>query len=840
MKFNLFHIENTMNKIYKIIWNTQLGCWQAVSELAKNHTSSQTTSTVKSSIRGIVQRVSALLFFGMAMLPLSIHAAISNTELPTGAQINSGSATFNQTGNTLNINQNSQNLSTNWNTFNIGQDATVNFNQQNKSSVAINHVKDSNASQIMGRLNANGQVFLLNPNGVIFSPTAQVNVGGIVASTLSLNDADVVNDTYILKGDPLSTSSIENSGSIIANGGTVALIAPNVKNTGTITTPNGTTHLTSASQVTLALQNGSLTQYQVDQGVLQGLVDNGGAIIADNGAVLLTAKAKDSLSKAVVNHTGIIEANRLTQNAKGEIIILGDVKYGETHVSGILKAEGKNGADGGFIETSAAKVNIDQDIKVSTLADSGKTGEWLIDPYNVVISNATGTGSGFGANQNDTVINATTLNTALATTGVTVYTGGTAVGTQEGNITVDADLAWTSNSTLTLQADKDIILNKKITATNGGLTLNATNNISANDAINVGTFILTKGNWLQNAPLLPSFYAKDFHLNGGSFIRALGGDGSAATPWKLTDIYGVQGMGTKLSGNFSLANDIDASGTVNWNSGAGFNPIGYGWAGGIDTFFKGVFDGVGHSISGLNINRNSSFSGLFGTVSEGVIQNIGLVGGVIKGDVAVGGLVGNLINNSKVNNAYSTSMVIGNSNVGGLVGDNYNSIITNVYTTGAVTGSSIVGGLVGLNETSSSNIDNAYATGVVTGSSSFGGLVGNNYGTVSNSFGNTETTNQTQAVGANFGTLSNVTGLTTAQMFDKNNFTGFDFSSVWGNGDNQTTPYLLNMANNQVFNKNDLPTGTISSTNRPALYTAILNVNQLQNMNQYLYLYFLL
>ncbi|MFW2078173.1 beta strand repeat-containing protein, partial [Acinetobacter sp. ULE_I010] len=861
-----------MNKIYKVIWNTQLGCWQAVSELAKNHTSSQTTSTVKSSITGIVQRVSALLLFGMAMLPLSIHAAISNTELPTGAQINSGSATFNQTGNTLNINQNSQNLSTNWNTFNIGQDATVNFNQQNKSSVAINHVKDSNASQIMGRLNANGQVFLLNPNGVVFSKTAQVNVGGLVASTLSLNDADIQNGKFTLKGDANSTATIENQGTInTLQGGTVALIAPNVKNTGTIKTPNGTTHLTSASQVTLALQNGSLTQYQVDQGVLQGLVDNGGAIIADNGAVLLTAKAKDSLSKAVVNHTGIIEANRLTQNAKGEIIILGDVKYGETNVSGTLKAEGKNGVDGGFIETSAAKVNIDQDIKVSTLSDTGKTGEWLIDPYNVVISNAVDTGTGFVANQDDTIINATTLTNALATTGVTVSTGGTAVGTQEGNITVDADLAWASNSTLTLQADKDIILNKKVTATSGGLTLNAANNISANDAINVGTFTLTKGNWLQNAPLLPSFYAKDFRLNGGSFIRALGGDGSAATPWKLTDIYGVQGMGTKLNGNFALANDIDASGTVNWNSGAGFNPIGNS-----SNAFTGAFDGLNHTVTGLTINRSTLEGvGLIGWGNNVKISNIGLVDSNIVGGRISGTLAGYLGYDSSIINSYTTGkLTVSSQHAGGILGafENGTSELLNSYSTVSINGNSIsssIGGLIGTTNSATTisnsyyagtiengnnnvggilgdsfnnnliNINNSYVIGNVKGSAYTGAVVGGSSLAssltnlnIQNSFFNIETTGQTQALGNNSGSLTNVVGLTTAQMFDKNNFSGFDFGSIWGNGNNQTTPYLLNLANNQVFNKNDLPTGTITSTNRPALYTAILNINQLQDMNK--------
>ncbi|WP_345376856.1 filamentous hemagglutinin N-terminal domain-containing protein, partial [Acinetobacter kookii] len=869
-----------MNKIYRVIWNKQLACWQAVSELAKSHSSttqkaaaSETESSVCHSLSSVSTWMRSILFFSVAMLPFSIHAAISSTELPTGAQINSGSASFNQTGNTLNINQNSQNLSTHWNTFNIGQDATVNFNQPNQSSTAINHVLDSNASQIMGRLNANGQVFLLNPNGVVFSKTAQVNVGGLVASTLNLSDADIQNGKYTLKGDANSTASIENQGSIqTLQGGTVALIAPNVKNTGTISTPNGTTHLTSASQVTLALQDGSLTQYQVDQGVLQGLVDNGGAIIADNGAVYLTAKAKDSLSKAVVNHSGIIEANRLSQNAKGEIILLGDMQSGETHVSGTLKAEGKNGADGGFIETSAAKVNIDKEIKISTLSDGGKTGNWLIDPYNVVISNTADSGTGFTATQDDTVINATTLMTALATTGVTVSTGGTGVGTQDGNITVDADLSWTSNSTLTLQADKDIQLNKKITAQNGGLTLNAANNISATDAINVGTFTLSKGNWLQNTATLPGFYAKDFRLNGGSFIRALGGDGSTANPWQLTDIYGVQGMGTKLNGNFALANDIDASGTVNWNSGAGFNPIGNS----STTAFTGVLDGLGHTVSNLFINRPSNdYVGLFGYSLGSTIQNIGLLGGTVTGGWYTGGLVGS--NGGVISNVYTTGSVKSEtisfkpSIAGGVVGNN-SGTIRSAFATGDVTANisllsdyyAISGGLVGWN---SGRISDVYATGVITADTSAsslsyrvanpGGLVGYNAnGTISNAYAiggvratspnsssfagglvgytpggiinnaywNKETTGQSTSAGG--------IGLTTAQMFDKSNFTGFDFSSVWGNANNQTTPYLLNLANNQVFNKNDLPSGTINTTNRPALYTAILNVNQLQDMNK--------
>ena len=1037
-----------MNKIYKVIWNTQLGCWQAVSELAKNHSTAQSALDTPKSVSGMVQKISGLILFGLALLPLSIHAAISNTELPTGAQINSGSASFNQNNNTLNINQNSQNLSTHWNTFNIGKDATVNFNQPNQSSTAINHVLDSNASQIMGRLNANGQVFLLNPNGVVFSKTAQVNVGGLVASTLTLNDADIQNGKYTLKGGANSTATIENQGAIqTLQGGTVALIAPNVKNTGTITTPNGTTHLTSASQVTLALQDGTLTQYQVDLGVLQGLVDNSGAIIADNGAVYLTAKAKDSLSKAVINHSGIIEANRLTQNAKGEIILLGDMQFGETIVSGMLKAEGKNGQNGGFIETSAAHVEIAADTKVSTASDTAKSGLWLIDPVDITIDSAKAAAIQTALNSGDVTV--TTANSAANSWG----TNGTA--TDKGDIHVNSAINWSTNQALTLRADNDININADITATGATGKLNLKYGQST---VNGGTsdYYLQKGakvNLKAGQNFSTQKGSDGINLKNYQVLTELGAQGSTTSQ----DLQGING---NLNDNYVLGADINASTTSGWNSGKGFNTIGTS-----RYYFSGVFDGLGHIISDLVINDTSNnFAALFSLISkEAEIKNIGLLAGNVSGGWSAGSLVGH--NLGKISNAYATTKVssdnIGTtqnkatSTAGGLAGSN-DGIIKNSYATGSVSASntaettesaSFAGGLVGYNTgviensyatgsvssfntansskdisftsnmsysyagglsgynsgkmsniyatgkvvaTSKSNsvktyshagglvgrnmglIHHAYATGSVSGSASSkslsklffnsyigglvgstdknseihhayatgkitsevdpahenhaGGLVGMNLGLINISYASGDILTDTVAnyrsvgglVGSNYGEVSNsyavgdvvvsgakwsqyagglignssdftagsskvsnvyalgkvsvasdlvsgglmgssstpvengywnidisgqdkgvgngttqVKGLTTTQMFTmgKGGLDGFDVT-VWGNADNQTTPYLLNMANNQVFNKNDLPTGVITSTNRPTLYTAILNVNQLQNMNQ--------
>ncbi|WP_174560942.1 YDG domain-containing protein, partial [Acinetobacter bouvetii] len=703
-----------MNKIYKVIWNAQLGCWQAVSELAKNHSASHSSKASANVETAFVQKMSQLILFGMALLPLSIHAAISNVELPTGAHINSGSASFNQNNNTLNINQNTQHLSTNWNSFNIGQDATVNFNQPTQSSVAINHVLDSNASQIMGRLNANGQVFLLNPNGVVFSKTAQVNVGGLVASTLNLNDADIYQDqqngTYTLKGDANSTASIENHGSITSlQGGTVALIAPNVKNTGTISTLNGTTHLTSASQVTLALQDGSLTQYQVDQGVLQGLVDNGGAIIADNGAVYLTAKAKDSLSKAVVNHSGIIEANRLSQNAKGEIILLGDMQSGETHVSGTLKAEGKNGADGGFIETSAAHVEIAADTKVSTASDTAKSGLWLIDPVDITIDSN----------------KATAIQTALSSGDVTVTTadggsntnwsgGNNGTGADKGDIHVNSAITWSSNQALTLHADNDININADITATGATGKLNLKYGQSTANGV-------TSDYYLHNGAKVNLKAGQNFNTQKGSdttnlknytVITSLGATGSTTG----TDLQGING---KLSGNYVLGADIDASATSGWNSGAGFQPIGS-----YNLKFNGDFLGLGHEIKNLFINRpNEQYVGLFGYIENsatnwGSIRDLHLKNANIAGHLSVGGLAGSAysVNLNNVLVSGKVKAVTNSDNAiyaGGIFGNGSYSKLDQVSFSGEITaealnqngayGGIFLGGLLGWSTAGSFN-----------------------------------------------------------------------------------------------------------------------------------------
>ena len=202
--------------------------------------------------------------------PVSAYA-VGSQELPTGGQITAGSGSIGQNGATLTVNQTSNQLVANWNTFNIGTQATVNFNQPSSSSVALNRVLSANPSYIYGNLNANGQVFLLNPSGVIFGPGSSVNVGGLVASSLSLSDANFLSgNSHFTNG--AGAGSILNQGNI--NGTVVALIAPQVTNEGTITTPGGTTALAAGDDVSLDFTGDGLLNVNVNTADINALVAN--------------------------------------------------------------------------------------------------------------------------------------------------------------------------------------------------------------------------------------------------------------------------------------------------------------------------------------------------------------------------------------------------------------------------------------------------------------------------------------------------------------------------------------------------------------------------------------
>ncbi|MDO9490383.1 MAG: filamentous hemagglutinin N-terminal domain-containing protein, partial [Sphingomonadaceae bacterium] len=352
------------------------------------------------------------------------------------------------------------------------------------SSVALNRVLGPDASAIFGSLTANGKVFLVNPNGVLFGKGAQVNTAGLVASTLDIGDADFAAGRYAFTGG--SSGSVVNQGAINSDGGFVALLGATVSNQGLIQANMGSVVLAAGEAMTLDVAGDGLLNVAVARGAVNALVENGGMLRADGGQVLMTAQAAGQLLKTVVNNSGTIEARTL-QDRGGVIKLLGDMASGSMTVAGTLDASAPSGGDGGFIETSAATVSIADGVRVLTTAADGAAGSWLIDPQDFTV--------GAGGN-----ISGATLSAQLVTTSIVISTlpsanDGTA---GNGDIFITDAIAWTASgapTTLTLNAVRDININAPITATNGNLIACCGRDVNVNAPITVtnGSVLLGGG-----------------------------------------------------------------------------------------------------------------------------------------------------------------------------------------------------------------------------------------------------------------------------------------------------------------------------------------------------------
>ncbi|MEW6027838.1 MAG: GLUG motif-containing protein, partial [Planctomycetota bacterium] len=267
----------------------------------------------------------------------------------------------------------------------------------------------------------------------------------------------------------------------------------------------------------------------------------------------------------------------------------------------------------------------------------------------------------------------------------------------------------------------DLTTQREMILASGAVTFTANGNVT------IGT------DYVQTAGTFTSSYNKTFTVGGsfsiprtaGAFSR-FSGSGTSGSPYMIYDIYGLEAINCYLNNGsvyFRLANSIDATNTVNWNSAAGFLPIGTS-----GSIFQGNFNGQGYVVVNLYINRPSeSYAALFGYV-YGTISNVGLVNLNITGGYQTAGLVGTLANWSTpatVTYCYVTGSILGSSMVAGLVANSYKGTISNSYSTANVTATSgTAGGLVGQSHTSSNTITDCYVTGNVSGLSQVGGLIG--------------------------------------------------------------------------------------------------------------------
>ncbi|EMT5615501.1 filamentous hemagglutinin N-terminal domain-containing protein, partial [Salmonella enterica] len=362
-----------MNRIYKLKFDKRRNELVVVSEITAGMGKEESTGHIAdlaslSSFRkllGTLTPVALLTGLISGLLPAMVLAA----DLPTGGQIVGGQGSISTSGNQMTIHQQTQNMATNWHSFDIGKNNTVQFVQPDSSSVALNRVTGASGSQIMGTLKANGQVFILNPNGVLFGKNARVDVGGLVASTKNISTADFMKGQYTLSGEGNPGAQVINQGSLTtAKGGYIVLAGERVSNSGTVTTPSGKTVLAAGKTVTLQLDNGGLTSVSVNGSVVNALVENRGLISATNGQVYLTAKGQDMLLNTVVNNSGTVEAKGLASRG-GEIVLSGG-DSGVVSQSGHLLADSQTG-QGGKITLEGQNIHL---AGGSLTSATGKTG----------------------------------------------------------------------------------------------------------------------------------------------------------------------------------------------------------------------------------------------------------------------------------------------------------------------------------------------------------------------------------------------------------------------------------------------------------------------------------
>jgi len=677
----------SMNRVYRLVWSAALNLWVAVAENAKGRGKA-----------GSARNKAALLM----LVPLAGLVHQAQAADAANAAVVSGAGTVATSGLTTTVNQTTQKLAIDWTSLSTRTNEALVFNQPNAQAIALSRITGSSPSELLGSLTANGQVFILNPNGVLFGAGSQVNVGGLVASTLSMSNADFEAGNYKFTGS--GGGSVVNQGTLNAGqGGYLALLAPEVRNEGVMTASLGTALLAAGNKVTLNLDNGSLLGYSIDQGAINALAENKHLIQANGGQVLLSAKAMNSLTTATVNNTGVIEAKTI-QNKAGRIMLMGDMETGTVNVAGTLDASAPNGGDGGFIETSAAHVKVAAGTRVTTQAAGGQTGQWLVDPqdYTVAASGGDITGADLSAN--------------LGTTNVTLQSsgGGTA---GNGDININDAVNWSAN-TLTLTAARDINVRAVASATgSAGLVMN-TGTANGADAAVAGGLVkmaLGAGGFTGRVDMATG---TSLQINGENYVivNSLGAEADTAVAGTL------QGVRSGSSTAYALGSDIDASATNGWDAGKGFTPLP----------FSGRFNGLGHSIGNLTVNRPSADQqGLFGALGTGArVGNVGLAGGAFTGRNRVGALVGGsfFATGAIVYNSYATATVNGSKDVGGLVGNSGNFTIQDSYATGAVTGNATangnLGGLVGNSD--GGRISNSYATGNISSPSTgnFGGLAG--------------------------------------------------------------------------------------------------------------------
>ncbi|HHF1114076.1 TPA: filamentous hemagglutinin N-terminal domain-containing protein [Haemophilus influenzae] len=274
--------------------------------------------------------------------------------LPQNHDVVVGTANVSTAGNTMTIKQTTPKTQIDWYSFDIGKDKEVKFEQPSTDAVAYNRVTGGNASQIQGKLTANGKVYLANPNGVIITQGAEINVAGLFATTKDLEniseninkftrkakqDGQVVKNRQVLKdGQVVTEGQVINEGKIEAKD-FVVLNGDEVINKGTIDATNGKVYLSSDYNFTFTLLPDSGISVALEDNTVQGIVKNEGSIKA--GEITLSAKGRNQALDSLVMNNGVLEATKVS-NRNGKVVLsAGNVQLNnESNIKGEIVSFG--------------------------------------------------------------------------------------------------------------------------------------------------------------------------------------------------------------------------------------------------------------------------------------------------------------------------------------------------------------------------------------------------------------------------------------------------------------------------------------------------------------------
>ena len=317
-------------------------------------------------------------------MALAFGPAHAQNILPSHGVVTSGAASIGQSGGSMTVNQTSPRAIVNWGSFSIGPANGVTFSQPSSSSAILNRVTGSTPSTIAGQLQANGQVYLVNPNGIAITKTGAVQTGGgFVASTLGIADSDFNKGNLNFVGNGAS-AGVSNAGSITAApGGFVGLLGGTVANSGVVSVPLGKVAMGSGEQATLNLTGDNFLQVAVPTNTKtadgQALIDVSGKVRAAGGSVELKAATVAQAIRNAVNVPGALSVT--SARASGGSIILGGGPGGDVSVTGRLRASGRTG--GGTIAITGHNLALRRARLVASSA-KGRGGSVTVTGTNAV------------------------------------------------------------------------------------------------------------------------------------------------------------------------------------------------------------------------------------------------------------------------------------------------------------------------------------------------------------------------------------------------------------------------------------------------------------------------